>query len=304
MKAIAAPSYNLVDIAEPVPGAGRVVVRVQHAGVNPVDWKLAGGPLRLLLGLRAGLPWIPGLDFAGVVVSVGAGVVGFSPGDRVAGVTSPLKGQKGSFAEQVAVEARQLAKVPGAVPSDVAAVLPVAGTTAWQGLFEMGRLKSGGRVLILGAAGGVGHVAVQLAKAHGAHVTGVCSGKNVDQAKRLGCDVVVDYQVQSPLAVAERFDVVFDTIGSYAKSGCRKLLTADGQHVTIAGGPAAMFGGKKTKSFMARSDADLLQKVLADVAAGTVRPIIAARFPLAQAAQAIAESKGGRTVGKIVIDVA
>jgi len=200
MKAMAQRTWKagkplgLVELDDPAPRAGEVRVRTRAIGVNPVDWKMrAGGPLRLALRLAGPpLPFVPGVDFAGVVDAVGAGVAGIAAGDRVVGGTDFSRGQRGSYAEAVIVRPDQLCRLPDEVPFDVAGALPVAGVTAWMSLVEIGRLdekpteRGAQAALVLGASGGVGHLAVQIAKLRGARVVGVCSARNAEAVRALG----------------------------------------------------------------------------------------------------------------------
>jgi NADPH:quinone reductase-like Zn-dependent oxidoreductase len=231
MRAMAQRSWKkgeplvLTELPTPEPRKGELRVAVKAIGVNPVDWKMrSSGPLRLaarLLGPRA--PVVVGVDFAGVVDAVGAGVTRFAAGARVVGGTNFSRGQRGSYADTVVVREDQLCPLPEGVDFDVAGSLAVTGVTAWMAVVEIGRIRRAAddarRVLVLGASGGVGQLAVQLAKLEGAFVAGVCSGKNVDLVRALGADVVLDYNQSDPLTQAEalgRFHVVIDCVGSVA----------------------------------------------------------------------------------------
>jgi len=301
-----------VELPTPEPRADELRVAVKAIGVNPVDWKMRTlGPLRLaarLLGPPP--PVVVGVDFAGIVAAVGAQVSDVKVGDRVAGGTDFSRGQRGSYADTVLVRPDQVCPLPGDLDLEVAAALPVAGVTAWMSLGEVGRLRSGQRALILGASGGVGQLAVQLAKhVCGAFVVGVCSGKNADLVRGLGADTVLDYQVGDALAQARThapYQVVVDCVGSYSGAGCRALLARGGRHVLVSGdSPAAIaqlfVPPFSSKAVLARVDRERLAHVVAAVAAGKVKVNIAERFALADAERAHALSRTGRVTGKLVL---
>ncbi|MEU6239163.1 NAD(P)-dependent alcohol dehydrogenase [Kitasatospora sp. NPDC047058] len=222
----------LVDLPTPEPRRGEVRVGVRAVGVNPVDWKMRShGPLRLaarVLGPRP--PVVVGVDFAGVVDAVGPGVTGVRPGDRVVGGTDFSRGQRGSYADTVVVRADQLCAVPDEVDLTVAAALPVSGVTARMAVVDLGRTPrqrpADRRVLVLGASGAVGQLAVQIAKLEGAFVAGVCSARNAGLVAELGADVVLDYGAGDALAQARAhapFHLVVDCAGGYSGAGCRAL---------------------------------------------------------------------------------
>ncbi|MSP60787.1 MAG: NAD(P)-dependent alcohol dehydrogenase [Myxococcales bacterium] len=308
----------LIELEDPTPRAGEVRVRVRAIGVNPVDWKMReGGPLRLALRLVGPpLPFIPGVDFAGVVDAIGAQVTEVKVGDRVVGGTNFARGQRGSYADTVVVRPDQICKLPDAVPFDVAGALPVVGVTAWMSLVEIGHLSDGAKegaaaqaLLLLGASGGVGHVAVQIAKLRGARVVGVCSSKNADAVRAFGADVVLDYGAGDPLVAAREhgpFQVVVDCVGGYKGSACRALLGPGGRHVMIAGDkPGAMaqvlIAPIRSKSVLGRATTERLSHLVDAIAQGKLRVQIVERFPLAEVEKAHAQSKTGRMTGKMVL---
>jgi NADPH:quinone reductase-like Zn-dependent oxidoreductase len=306
-----------VELPTPEPGRGEVRVAVHAIGVNPVDWKMrSGGPLRLaartirtVRGPRG--PIILGVDFAGVIEAIGSGVTGLAVGQRVVGGTDFSRGQHGSYADTVLVRADQLCVVPDAVPLDVAAALPVAGVTAWMALHEYRVITPGRRVLILGASGGVGQLAVQLAKhsCHAGLVVGVCSARNAGLVERLGADVVLDYDAGEPLERAKPhgpYDVIIDCAGGYPASRCRALLAPLGRHVMVAGdSPAAMLQVAvppfRSRPILGRPTRARLAALLDAVAAGRVAVPIAERMPLVEVEAAHARSKTGRMTGKLVL---
>jgi NADPH:quinone reductase-like Zn-dependent oxidoreductase len=227
MKAMAQRSWaageplTLVELPVPALGATDVQVRVMAIGVNPVDWKMRqGGPLRLAARILAPKPPVGlGVDFAGEVEALGPGVRRVKVGDRVVGGTDFSRGQRGSYADTVTVREDQVCVLPPGFDIEVAGALPVAGVTAWKCVVGIGRITAGKRVLILGASGGVGQFAVQIAKGvQSAFVVGVCSAKNVDRVRSLGADVVVDYGAGDALAQAKGygpFDLVLTTNSGY-----------------------------------------------------------------------------------------
>jgi len=247
-----------LGLPTPDPKPGEVCVAVHAVGVNPVDWKMREfGPLRLagrLIGPPP--PVVFGVDFAGVVAAVGSEVRDLREGDRVVGGVDFSRGQRGSYADAVFARPDQMCKVPEQLDLEVAAALPVAGVTAWIALVEIGRVKPEDRVLILGASGGVGQLALQLARGVlGARTVGVCSGRNLALVQRLGTGVVIDYQTGDALAQARShgpFQVVVDCAGGYAASVCRSLLVPAGRHVSVAGDSPLSFVQRFVPPFQSR----------------------------------------------------
>jgi NADPH:quinone reductase-like Zn-dependent oxidoreductase len=302
----------LLELPTPEPRADQVRVAVKAIGVNPVDWKMRSlGPLRLAArAIGPPPPVVVGVDFAGVVDAVGADVRGVTRGERVVGGTDFSRGQRGSYADTVFVRADQLCPLPPEIDFETAGVLPVAGVTAWMSLVEIGRLQPGQRALVLGAAGGVGQFAVQLAKhTLGAFTVGVCSGKNAALVRGLGADAVLDYTQGDALAQARShapYQVVMDCVGTYSGAGCRALLAHGGRHVVVSGDtPGAMLQllvpPFTSKAVLARANRERLSHVVAAVASGQVRVQIARRFPLAEAEEAHRLSQTGRVTGKLVL---
>ena len=318
MKAMAQATWKpgaplaLIEIPTPAPKADEVVVDVKAIGVNPVDWKMRSfGPLRMAARLIGPpLPFVTGVDFAGVVTARGARVTHLQVGDRVVGGTDFSRGQRGSYADTVVVRAVQVCVLPDNVDVVEAGALPVTGATAWMSLVELGHLQRGQKVLVLGASGGVGQITVQLAKhTLGAFVVGVCSGKNVAFVQGLGADVVVDYSTGDALAQAKQhgpFQVVVDCVGGYSGAVCRALLGPGGRHIIVAGdSPAAaaqvLVPPFSSKAVLGRPNGARLQHVVDAVAKGQVKVNIAQRFALTEAEQAHTLSQGGRMTGKIVL---
>jgi NADPH:quinone reductase len=322
MYAMALQSWTakeLVRVELPTPRTGRNDVRVAvHAiGVNPVDWKMrSGGPLRLAArairtfrGPRG--PVILGVDFAGVIEEVGSSVLDLKVGQRVVGGTNFSVGQHGSYADTVVVRASQVVVLPDSVAFDVASALPVAGVTAWMALTEFRPLTARRRALVLGASGGVGQLAVQLAKrtCNGELVAGVCSTANLDLVRGLGADVALDYKAGDPLARAAEhgpYDVIVDCAGSYSASRCRSLLAPSGKHVMVAGDSVGMMlqvlvPPFRSRAILGKATRTRLGAVVDAVASGQLRVNIADRLPLVEVEEAHRRSETGRMIGKLIL---
>ena len=323
MKAIVQRQYGppsvleLQEVDQPtVDGDDRVLIRVRAAAVNPVDWHdMTGTPYiaRLQTGLRKPKRATIGTDVAGTVEAVGTKVARVRPGDEVFG------GALGSLAEYATAAEDKVASKPANLTFEQAASVPIAALTALQALRDKGKLHSGQTVLINGAAGGVGTFAVQIAKALGAEVTGVCSTANVDMVTALGADHVIDYTKDDFAAGTARFDVMLDNVGNRTLSDCRRVLQPKGIYVIVGGpkkgrllGPAGrmvkafvvfLFAGQKAAPMLAKiNHADLA--VLADMlASGTITPVIDRTYPLADTADALRHLEGGHTKGKLVVTI-
>jgi NADPH:quinone reductase-like Zn-dependent oxidoreductase len=303
-----------IEMEPPPLGAHDVRVAVHAVGVNPVDWKMRSkGPLRFAARLLRPFrgprgPVIVGVDFAGVVEAVGAKVTEIAAGTRVVGGTNFARGQHGSYADTVVVDADQVCPLPDNVPFDVAGALPVAGVTAWRALFEYRKIEPGKKVLVLGASGGVGQLAVQIAKhvAKADLVAGVCSSKNAEMVRSLGADLVLEYDHGDPFATAERFDVIVDCVGSYGAAKCRTLLAPGGRHVMVAGDGAKMMAQVivppfRSRAILGRPNGARLRGIVDAVSAGQVKVQIAERLPLTDAELAHQKSQTRRMTGKLVL---
>ena len=305
---------RLQEVEKPVVGDRDVLVQVHAAAVNPADWHfLTGTPyvMRVGTGLSKPKNSTLGLDLAGRVEAVGSSVTRFRPGDEVFGA------HNGAFAEYARVPEDAIAPKPANLTFDQAAAVPVAGITALQGLRDKGNLQSGQRVLIIGASGGVGTFAVQLAKAFGAQVTGVCSTGNVDLVRSLGADHVVDYTKEDFTRDVGRHDLVFQVAGNESPWKCRRVLTPKGTLVLcsgdgggnwfgpligIAGGLAsAAFASQRTAIWIAKVTTKDLVDLTRLLEAGKVTPVIDRRYALAEAPEALRYQGEGHTQGKIVI---
>lgn len=307
-----------VAVDKPVPDAGEVLVKVVAAGVNPLDWHyMRGEPyIMRLMGAGVGKPADVkmGVDFAGVVEAVGENVTAFKPGDEVFG------GRSGAFAEYVIVPAdRALVLKPENISFEQAAAVPIAAITALQALRDLGELEAGQKVLINGASGGVGTFAVQIAKAMGAEVHGVCSTRNVEMVRALGADHVFDYKKEDYTESDEQFDLIIDNVGNHSLSKNRKVLKETGRFVIVGGekgnwlGPlmrpiAAMamspFVEQDFLMILAEMRKDDLAVLAEMMASGQVTSQIDRRYALNDVAAAIAYSESGRARGKIIIEVA
>ncbi|MFC4126329.1 NAD(P)-dependent alcohol dehydrogenase [Nocardia rhizosphaerae] len=323
MKAIVARRFGapeeVLEIAEverPRPGMGEVLLRVCASSVNPADLLgLAGRPYVMrpvMFGWRKPKYPIPGHDAAGIVAEVGAGVTTFRPGDEVYGEVPG-----GAYAEYVTASADKLAAKPASVGFAEAAAVPIAGVTALQGIRDRGEVDAGQRVLINGASGGVGTFAVQLAKARGAHVTGVCGSRNIEVVRAAGADEVIDYAVTDCTRGPDRYDVVFDLAGNHPSSAYRRVLAPGGTYVSGSGKPGGpvlgplpfilrvLLGGfrpgPRMRVLAAAPNPTDLTELAELIDAGKVTPIIDRTYPLADAPAALARRAAGEGHGKTII---
>jgi NADPH:quinone reductase-like Zn-dependent oxidoreductase len=280
-----------------------VLIKVKAASVNPVDWKIQAGYLKDIIPHQ--LPLTLGWDVSGVIEAVGDTVSGFNIGDEV--YSRPNIARNGTFAEYVAVNAREIALKPKTMDHNHAAGLPLAGLTAYQALFDIAKVQAGQTVLIHAAAGGVGSLAVQMAKISGATVMGTASARNKDFLLELGVDTVIDYTAEKFEAVASDVDMVFDTIGEETQEKSWQVLKEGGIMVSIVAPPSA----DKAKEANARGEflfvepnGEQLTKMAQWVDDGLLTNTIEKTFPLEQVEQAFTLSQTGRTRGKIIIQVA
>lgn len=298
---------ELAEVATPRLADDEVLVRVEAAGVNPLDWRLRNGELRL--AIRLALPFTMGTDVAGVVEAVGASVTSLQPGDRVFAMMSVKRG--GGYAERASVKEAHAARLPESVSFVEGAAVPLAGLTALQALRDLGGVKSGQSVLVNGGSGGVGVFAVQLAKAMGATVTAVCSGPNGAFVRRLGADEVLDYKTTNIFAGPRRFDVIFDTIASAGFRRWRSSLKADGTLVTtnpVIGKVlprlvTRALGVNRLRSIFVEPSGTDLRTLAEYLEAGKVVPHVERTFPLAAAKEAQEISEAGKVRGKLVLTV-
>lgn len=326
MKAIVNHRYGspdvleLEDVARSVVDDGEVLVRVHAASVNPADWHiLRGDPhiARLQLGLRKPKASVLGCDLAGQVEAVGKTVTTLQPGDAVFG--SPFGHGFGAFAEYASVSEDLLELKPANLSFDHAAAVPLAALTALQGLRDRGQIQPGQEVLIVGASGGVGTFAVQIAKSFGAEVTGVCSTRNIDLVRSIGADHVVDYTREDFAEGWRRYDLVLQAAGTAPPSYCRRALTPKGTLVAISGdseghriGPAGRaikalvmspFVSQKMVIFTVKPNKEDLRLLKQLVEAGEITPVIDRTYSLNEVPEAIRYLEEGHTRGKVLITV-
>jgi NADPH:quinone reductase-like Zn-dependent oxidoreductase len=322
MKAIVNHVYGppgvlqLEDVDTPVTRGDEVLVRVLSAAVNPGDWDvLHGRPyvLRLTTGLRRPRNKVLGLAIAGRVEAVGGNVSEFGPGDEVyAGIG------KGGFAEYACVPEAALAPKPANLTFEQAAAVPVAGTTALQALRDIGRVQPGQKVLVNGASGGVGTFAVQIAKASGAVVTGVCSTTNVDLVRSIGADHVIDYTQEDFTRNGQQYDLIFDNVGNRTLSELRRALAPRGTLIPNSNkGSGRWLGGflrravqalvvspfvsQRLRPFAATDKREDLVVLTRLIESGTVTPVLDTTYPLTEVAEALSHYGAGHARGKVII---
>jgi NADPH:quinone reductase-like Zn-dependent oxidoreductase len=323
MKAIVQDRYGSADVLEfrdvddPVPGPEDVLLRVHAAGCGPDVWHLMTGKpymARLAIGLREPKLKVLGWDVAGTVEAVGANVTAFRPGDEVMGHA------KGSFAELVIAKADELVPKPSGLSFEQAAALPVSGVTALRAIDAEGHVQAGQTVMVIGAAGGVGSLAVQIAKARGATVTAVSSGSKADLVRSLGADDVIDYTREDFTDGSRRWDVIIDTAGRRPLSALRRALTPKGTLVIVGGDGGgdwtggffrgmlrapivSLFVGQRLRGLATKITQEDLAALAELVKAGTVMPVIDRTYPLIEAPDAIRYLAVGHARGKIVISI-
>lgn len=286
----------------PEPAPGDVLLRVHAAAVNPVDWKIREGYLSSMLPYP--MPLTLGWDVSGVVDELGAEVSGLAVGDAV--YSRPDITRNGAYAQYVVVRASEVAAKPGRLSHNEAAAVPLAGLTAWQGLFDHAQLTKGERVLIHAGAGGVGSFAIQFAKGAGAHVISTASAANESLVRELGADEFVDYRSQQFEKVLDKVDVVLDTIGGDTQERSISLLGEGGRLISVVGSPdAARLAavGASGGTFMVQPSSEQLGRIAGLIDEGKVQVLIDSVFPLSEARAAHDKSQTGRARGKIVLEV-
>lgn len=304
MKAVKIDEYgdesvvNYTDVKSPVPNADEVLVKVHAAAVNPVDWKIREGFVSMF-GLEP--PFILGCEIAGTVEETGGDVKKFKPNDAVIGY---IGAHIGGYAKYAIIKANEISHKPESLDFDNAAAVPVGALTAWQAMFDLANLQSGQKILITGASGGVGSMAVQLAKAKGAHVTGTASGKNEEFVKNLGADEFVDYTKQKFEEIVKDVDVVFDTVGSDTLERAFQTLKKGGFLVTAVEPPSeekANQFGIKVAMVRVQPNAQQLAEISLLIDEGKLKTHVETVLPLAEVKKALELSKSGRTRGKIIL---
>ena len=323
MKAIIYTTYGAPDVLQiqeaemPVVNDEAVLVKVCAAAVNPYDWHFMRGEpyfMRVVSGLRTPKRQGLGVDFSGQVTAVGQDVTQFHPGDEVFGMSD------GAFAEYLCCSAQHLALKPTNLTFEEAAAVPLAGLTALQGLHDAGQLQPGQKVLIIGASGGVGTLAVQIAKEMGGHVTGVCSTKNLEMVRALGADEVIDYTQEDFTQSGQKYDLIFQLGGMHSPAHCRRALTPEGKLILSSGDSDGRMIGPMDRVIKAavlspfvsqtlsslnvvRSKAGL-EQLASMIEAGKLTPIIDRIHPLNEVPEAIRYVEKGHTKGKVIITVA
>ena len=299
---------RLSKVARPVPGRGMVLVEMMATTVSPLDCQeRAGRVSRLLPG---GRPQILGHDVAGIIAEVGEGKTKLTVGTLVIGLRALQS--PGTYAEFVCLPFEAVTRKPNRLSFVEAAALPLSGTVALQAIRDRGRLQSGQALLVNGAAGGIGSLAVQLGKALGAVVTGVCSGDSAELTRSLGADQVIDFEKEDLATLTGTFDVVLDTSGQLSLEGCRKMLRPQGRFIPIVPSGRALWDSLTSRFFGGpqavppplaqprRADLELLAE-LADT--GKLRPVIDRIYPLAEAAAAHQHVEQGRPRGRVVLTI-
>ncbi|HEV8562320.1 MAG TPA: NAD(P)-dependent alcohol dehydrogenase [Actinophytocola sp.] len=309
---------RLADIDVPEAGADDVLIRVHAAALNPYDWHmLRGDPLiaRLMgMGLTRPKARVAGIDAAGRVEAVGANVRGLRPGDEVLGFCP------GAFAEYARAEADKVVHKPASLTFEQAAAVPMAALTALQAIRDVGKVEAGHRVLVNGAAGGVGTYAVQIATALGAEVTGVCSTRNVELVRSIGAAHVIDYTTEDFTDGRAHYDVILDNVGNRPLNRLRRALTPTGTLVLNGGGsPGRMVGAvgsflravvvngfvrQRLRPFLAKQKRDDLLTLTGLIEDGKLKPVLDRTYPLADTVEGVRRVEQGHTRGKVVLTVA
>jgi NADPH:quinone reductase-like Zn-dependent oxidoreductase len=311
MRAAQISKYGSSEVIEtnknapkPTVQAGRVLVEVYAAGVNPIDWKIREGYMAKMMPLQ--FPATLGQDFSGVVQEVGAGVTGFKKGDEVYGRDGVPGSGSGSFAEFISVDAKAIARKPKNVNHIEAAALPLTGVSALQALTEHIDLSKGKKILIHGGAGGIGTMAIQLAKHLGAHVATTSSEKDIPYVKELGADEAIDYKKQSFDDLIRDYDAVYDTVGGETYTKSHKVLKKGGIIVSMTEQPNSdlmkRYGVKAIGQFT-QANTEKLNKLTELVEKGAIKVHVDKTFPLEQAREALDYQQQGKARGKVVIKI-
>jgi NADPH:quinone reductase-like Zn-dependent oxidoreductase len=304
MRAVQISSYGkndvvqLVEFGIPVPNADEVLIKVETAGVNAIDWKIRSGAGERL-GLK--LPILLGGEIAGVIEKLGDAVTSFKEGDRVFGMV-----KAGGFADYVSAKASDIALIPQGLDFVQAAAIPLCGLTAWQAMFDIAGLREGQSILVVGASGAVGSLAVQLAKVKGAQVTGMASDKNKDFVESLGVSQFIDYEKEKFEDIGKRFDVVFDTVGGETFKKSFQFVKKGGFLVTAVAFPnpeeTAILDFKTGRVFC-QADSQKLKQIGKLCEAGKLKARVSTVMPLAEVRNALELSESGRANGKIVLQI-
>jgi len=284
-------SLEMEDLENPHPERDELLIRTRAASINPIDWKILEGGM-------FDWPIVPGADGAGVVEAVGEEVEDYNPGDEVMAF---LGGSRhGTHAEYFTIPRKGVAHKPNTIPFELAAALPVVALTAWQSLFDVADLEAGQRVLIHAAAGGVGHIAVQLAKWRGAEVFGTASAQNRDYLKKIGCDHFINYREQDFEKEIDQVDVVLATIGGDTLKKSLNILSEDGILVAITGRDLTD-SDERAEPFLAEQNPRQLNKIGQMVAQGTIKPYVQKTYDWGSFMEAYRTSANGHVRGKVVL---
>jgi len=322
MKAVVQDGYcgpeglRLDEVPKPEVAEDEILVRVKAASINPFDWHVMRADpsfVRLMMGVRRPKVAIRGVDVAGVVEAVGSGVTEFQSGDEVFGH------RPRAFAEYVTGKPEKFMRKPASLSFDEAAGIPVAGMTALQALRDRGRIRAGQKVLITGASGGVGSFAVQIAKAYGAEVTGVCSTPNVELVRSLGADHVIDYTKEDFTRRGKRYDLIVYAAGTHSLRAVRRALTPEGTFVGVgSSAPGNLFSilfsfvkpkiftrftSQRFVGFMTQGTKENLEFLAKLIEDGKLRPVVDRTYPLAEAPAAVAYQEKGHARGKVILTV-
>ncbi|MEO6837187.1 MAG: NADP-dependent oxidoreductase [Ginsengibacter sp.] len=290
------------EVPRPSPAADEVLIKVYASGVNPIDWKIRAGLAQKKFPVL--LPLIPGWDVSGEIEEVGSNILNFKKGEEV--YCRPEPTRNGTYAEYVVVKANQVNTKPKSISHDKAAAVPLAGLTAWQGLFDFGKLEAGQKVLIHAASGGVGTFAVQFAKWKGAYVIGTASEENIDFLFELGADEVIDYKTEQFEDKVKDIDLVFDMVGGETQKRSLDVIRKGGTLITTVqpqNQEEAKLKNIHLEGFMAQSLPEELQQIADLIDSGKMKPVISQIFSLTDAIKAHKEIETGHTRGKIVLKV-
>ncbi len=309
MKKIIYNTYGPAEVMEitetdlPQPGPGEVLIKIKAAGINPVDYKVRNGSLKFITGKK--FPRTPGGEFAGIVEKNGVGSKKFSQGEKVFAMLSK---EGGAYSEYLCVKEDLLSMMPAQWNFADAAVVPLAGLTALQSLRDKGKISQGMKVLINGGSGGVGMYGIQIAKAMGAEVVAVCSGKNIDLVKGFGAQQVIDYEKEDFTRLPVQFDIVLDAVAKSSPAQCSRIIKPGGTYITTLPTPGVIFRqitnllrSRKAFGIICKpggKDLDVLSKLMEE---GKIRPYIDKKYTLGQVVEAHHYIETGRVRGKLVI---
>lgn len=312
MKAVFYNKYGSPDVLEigelekPKINEDEILIEAYASSINPVDWKIRSGSMKIFTGKK--FPKGLGGDVAGKIVEIGGKVIGFKVGDEVYGKLGGFTGN--TYAEYVVAKPEDLAQKPVNLNFNEASSVPLAALTAYQALINLGGITKDSKVLINGCSGGVGHFGVQIAKALGAAVTGVCSTKNVALAKELGADKVIDYTKENVTDKKEKYDIFFDAVANHSYGKIKPILNKNGRYVStlpavgvILNSVTGLFSSKKARMINVKSNQQDLQQLTKWIEKGKVKPIIDKIYSLEDVREAHCYSETGRVVGKLVLSI-